>query len=102
MCGVGVLHRWSDLADHIFQFAAGLWRVFQIAPRWALLRMPTIIGCCWHRIAGHSLGSSISLWSAVEVRLALVAFRGYLISGRRRGDAVFVRIALVVKERFDP
>lgn len=22
-----LLHRWSDLADHIFQFAAGLWRV---------------------------------------------------------------------------
>ncbi|CAI8710329.1 hypothetical protein EMIT0P291_110054 [Pseudomonas sp. IT-P291] len=31
--------------------------------------------------------------------LALVAFRGYLISGRRRGSAVFVRIALIFKER---
>jgi hypothetical protein len=31
--------------------------------------------------------------------LALVAFRGYLISGRRRGSAVFVRIALIVKEQ---
>ncbi|WP_206329081.1 hypothetical protein, partial [Pseudomonas viridiflava] len=32
----------------------------------------------------------------------MVAFRGYLISGRRRGGAVFVRIAQAVKERFDP
>jgi hypothetical protein len=36
------------------------------------------------------------------VVLALVAFRGYLISGRRRGSAVFVRIALIVKERSGP
>nr|GEZ96177.1 hypothetical protein [Tanacetum cinerariifolium] len=39
---------------------------FQIAPRWALLRMPMII-CCWHRIAGHSLGSE---------HFALVSRRG--------------------------
>uniref|UniRef100_UPI00197EAC6A hypothetical protein n=1 Tax=Pseudomonas viridiflava TaxID=33069 RepID=UPI00197EAC6A len=36
-----------------------------------------------------------------EVVLALVAFRGYLISGRRRGGAVFVRVAQTVKERVD-